>query len=61
MALSDLKQVILTKQELLVLEELLADYSNRGERYSFRISDDVVHTEDEMEVLYDKLQNARFS
>ena len=60
MALSDLKQVTLTKQELLVLEELMADYAAAGERYSFRISEDVVHSEEQMQQLFNKLEDARF-
>ena len=61
MALSDLKTVTLTKQELLVLEELMADYANAGDKYSFRINEDVVHSEKQMEELFFKLESARFS
>ena len=58
MALSDLKTVTLTKQELLVLEELMADYANSCDEYSFRISNDIVHTEEQMEELFFKLSIA---
>ena len=60
MALTDRKQVILTKQELLVLEELMADYAGSGDNYSFNLGQGVVHTEQQMEDLFFKLQSARF-
>ena len=61
MALSDKKQVTLTKQELLVLEELMADYANQGDTYSFAIGNGIVHSEKLIEELFFKLESARFS
>jgi hypothetical protein len=61
MALTDKRQVTLTKQELLVLEELIADYAGSGDSYSFYVADGVEHTEEQMEELFFKLQTARFS
>jgi hypothetical protein len=61
MALTDKKQVTLTKQELLVLEELIADYASSGDSYSFHIGGGLAHTEEQMEELFFKLQTARFS
>ena len=61
MALTDKKQVTLTKQELLVLEELLADYAASGDSHSFYIADGVFHSEEQMEELFFKLETARFS
>ena len=61
MALTDKKQVTLTKQELLVLEELMVDYANADGSYSFAIGDGTVHTEAQMEELFFKLESARFS
>ena len=58
MALSDLKTVTLTKKELLVLEELMVDYANSDGTYSFRIDNDVEHTEEQMEELFFKLSIA---
>ena len=61
MALSDLKTVTLTKKELLVLEELMVDYANSDGTYSFRIDNDVEHTEEQMDELFGKLESARMS
>ena len=61
MALSDLKTVTLTKQELLVLQELMADYATLSDNYSFRIEHDLVHTEEQMKELFGKLESARMS
>ena len=62
MALSDKKQLTLTKQELLVLEEMMADYaSQNSDNYSFHIGQGVVHSEKQMEDLFFKLEYARFS
>ena len=65
MALSDLKTVTLTKADLLVLEELICDYANHPDSdvvgYGFRVSEELRYSEDDMEALFDKLTNARFS
>lgn len=67
MALSDKKQLTLTKKELLVLEEMMADYatachaSQNSDDYSFNLGHGVVHSEKEMEDLFFKLESARFS
>ena len=62
MALSDKKQLTLTKQEVLVLEEMMADYATQNsDNFSFRIGADVVHSEKQMEDLFFKLESARFS
>ena len=55
MTQSDLKTVLLTEQELLVLEGMMADYADSCDEYSFRISDDIVHSEGQMDELFFKL------
>ena len=62
MALSDKKQLTLTKQDLLVLEEMLVDYANRNsDNYSLNLGQGVVHSEKQIEDLFFKLESARFN
>ena len=66
MALSDKKQLTLTKKELLVLEELICYYVNHADSdavdYDFGVgSFELKYSEDDMGDLFFKLESARFS